>query len=820
MDPEESDVALPSVVQLPKIPSPPELPLRERLPVFVTHYERPSKLFLRCDLSGQRNECIEEDRDYHIEEDRRHLYEVAIGMHCMVLPERSSRRALRALVTDVRRDANGFQLGADVMYVDEGRTDVVGIENVFPINNFEARDPQRSVACCMRGIRPTWESSCYDLDHLHDDNVPCYYDAIFYGLSDGGIYEVDLFLNFPETPTEPQRYNVAELLVDNGCAELLDHFGGASPDGVETMSDASDHSQCKSEVSNEQSLSDTESIHSESTVTAERELCPDDEVCAEREVSAENGITNTTTEINHQVADRSPSTLSACSVDSLSDDALIPESLAPLLPKGTTINITVTFIVSPHHWYGLPASALEKLSEVSSIIESCEKVLCGKQQIRKGAYLLYRDLPLESGTRVCVEELLSAGLCRVFLLDYGSRKVVKLSCLFKLDRRLHAIAPLALRFELADIQPWTQWTETTTAQFEKLVRTDFSLTAVIVGTSSSGDVFDDTVYLASLLSETYGDVAAFMRLEGYARMPTVKFKRYTQNTNSAALEPFNPMQDDYNNPLNSYAVNTDDPGVAASNFSVRTERICKFFSSQGYCRQGECCVFKHIDAEANSAILHVTEPVTAYVELNPPQSGSLLLGQMSAYALPRHFYLIFCYGRKTISRLTVDDETTSTEETLQDLMDGMQVFYSRGRFLENRLFEKSVGEPVAARSSIDNVWYRAKVVSLGSGDQLKVFYVDFGFSEWLSLNDIRALDPRFTHLPIQSQLCTLVDSDLRGMRDETGWNEEMCRKFIQCVTGEILLVETVCFKEGLLHVKLFLYRGDRMCSVTDFINDL
>ncbi|KAH6920136.1 hypothetical protein HPB50_028875 [Hyalomma asiaticum] len=120
------------------------------------------------------------------------------------------------------------------------------------------------------------------------------------------IYEVDPFLNFPETPTEPQRQNVAELLVDNGYAEFLDHFTSASPDVVETMSDASDHSQPKIEVSIEQSLSDTESIHSESTVTAEREICPDNEACTELEVSAENGITNTTTEINHQIADRSP----------------------------------------------------------------------------------------------------------------------------------------------------------------------------------------------------------------------------------------------------------------------------------------------------------------------------------------------------------------------------------------------------------------------------------------------------------------------------------------------------------------------------------
>ncbi|KAL1427981.1 hypothetical protein MTO96_000321 [Rhipicephalus appendiculatus] len=800
MDPEERVASVPSV-KFPKVPSPPDLPFLERIPVYVAHYERPSKLFLRYNLTDHENECID-NTDYYIEKERQHVYEASIGMYCMVaLPEDSSRQALRALVTDVRRNVAGIQVLADVLYVDEGRTDVVALDCVYPMSDYEAHDPCRSVACCMRRIRPTLESSCYDLQRLVDSSVPYYYDAIFYGLSDGGIYEVDLFINY---------------------APLED---------VEPTFDASDHSQPESEVVIEQTLAESGSTNTEngaiaaSEIFVEGNICAEGEVCTSNEVCADYGISHTRTTINGLVLDRSPSTLSAingevsgkspstlstingevlnkspstlstingetlnkspstlsaCSVDSLSDSSLCSE-LAPFVPEKSTIDIKVTFILTPDHWYGLRTSAVKDLSEVNSIIESCKEVSCVKQQIKKGSYLMYRDLPHETGARVRVEELLSAGKCRVLLVDHGSRKVVKSSCLFKLDSRLRSIAPLALRFKLVDIQPWTQWTEAAVLRFEKLAYSGCSLTAVIVGTSSTGDEFNDTVYLTKLLSKTYGDVAECMGREGYARMPSVKRKKdaVAQNTNLPALAPFNPMQDDYNSPLNSYNVNTDDPGVAAANFSAKTDRIC-----------------------------------------NHPEPGSWLLGQMSAYASPNHFYLIFCYGRKTVDRHIMEDGAFSMGETLQSLMDDIQVFCSRGHFLENRLFAKSVGEFVAARSSRDNLWYRAQVVSIGDGDQLKVMFVDFGFSEWLSLNDVRTLDPRFTHLPIQSQLSTLVDAESCCLSDGTGWDKEMCKRFLECITGETLLIETVCSKEGLLHVKLFFYRDDVIYSVTDFVRNM
>ncbi|KAL3180530.1 hypothetical protein MRX96_009077 [Rhipicephalus microplus] len=100
----------------------------------------------------------------------------------VALPQYSDRQALRARVTDIRRDVTGTQVLADVLYVDEGRADVVPLHCVYPMSDSEVRDPCRSVACCMRRIRPSLESSCYDMQWLVDRSKPYYFDAVFHGL--------------------------------------------------------------------------------------------------------------------------------------------------------------------------------------------------------------------------------------------------------------------------------------------------------------------------------------------------------------------------------------------------------------------------------------------------------------------------------------------------------------------------------------------------------------------------------------------------------------------------------------------------------------
>ncbi|KAL3221858.1 hypothetical protein MRX96_029170 [Rhipicephalus microplus] len=492
-----------------------EARLARSLSVYVTLYERPNRLFLRL---------TDNDAIYFIEEERQHVSETSIGTYCMVaLPQYSDRQALRARVTDIRRDATGTQVLADVLYVDEGRADVVPLHRVYPMSDSEARDPCRSVACCMRRIRPTLRSSCYDMQWLVDRSEPHYFDAVFHGLSDGGVYQVDLFINIPDAPPVMRRRSVARLLVDNGFAEFLDYPGDAPRVVVEPTADADDHSQRDSEGVVGQMLAERGSTETENGAIGANEIyiqgdiCPESKACTGNEICADYGIGRARTTINAVVLDRSPSTLSAingevspsssthstisgevldkspstfsaCSVNSLSRSSLCFE-LTPFVPQGNIIDINVTFILSPDHWYGQPTSAVKDLSEMSGIIESCKQVACVKQEIKKGSYLIYRDLPHEPGTRVRVEELLSAGKCQVLLVDYGNKKAVDSSCLFKFDSRLQSIPSLAIRFKLVGIQPWTQWTEAVVSRFQGLVHSSCSLQAVIEGTSSTCDEF-------------------------------------------------------------------------------------------------------------------------------------------------------------------------------------------------------------------------------------------------------------------------------------------------------------------------------------------
>ncbi|KAH8034454.1 hypothetical protein HPB51_024394 [Rhipicephalus microplus] len=266
----------------------------------------------------------------------------------VALPQYSDRQALRARVTDIRRDVTGTQVLADVLYVDEGRADVVPLHCVYPMSDSEARDPCRSVACCMRRIRPTLESSCYDMQWLVDRSKPYYFDAVFHGLSDGGVYQVDFFINIPDAPPVMRRRSVARLLVDNGFAEFLDYLVDAPRVVVEPTADANDHSQRECEGVVEQMLAERGSTKTENGAIGANEIyiqgdiCPESKACTGNEICADYGIGRARTAINAVVLDRSPSTLSAINVKvlgkSLSTRSAINGEVSPSSSTHSTIS--------------------------------------------------------------------------------------------------------------------------------------------------------------------------------------------------------------------------------------------------------------------------------------------------------------------------------------------------------------------------------------------------------------------------------------------------------------------------------------------------
>ena len=112
---------------------------------------------------------------------------------------------------------------------------------------------------------------------------------------------------------------------------------------------------------------------------------------------------------------------------------------------------------------------------------------------------------------------------------------------------------------------------------------------------------------------------------------------------------------------------------------------------------------------------------------------------------------------------------------------------------EGCLVSPSVGQPCIAL--YDEMWYRAKVVSLSVND-LTAHYVDYGNDETLKPSAVKQMTQRFLKLPQVAIECSI---DLN--RDE--WSEEATALFEE-LTGENQLIIKVLSQQGdRYQVKLF-----------------
>ncbi|KAH9372701.1 hypothetical protein HPB48_004225 [Haemaphysalis longicornis] len=615
---------------------------------------------------------------------------------------------------------------------------------VYTIDAAAAAEPKKAIPCCIRNVKPTPESSRHDLKRLCKRGA--LFEAVFYAASDAGVYEVDLYAKCQQK-SRLRTYDVGKYLVKNGFAQLMDPIAdtsdavGSSAQGVVSASDNSD----------EGTDSDT--------------------------------------------PERPSSVLSACS-EPTGDFQFTKEN---------SLQILVTFISSLDHFYGQNVDRVAEWFLVQNLILQSTKQLILNTQVKTGASYIHRELPEQPGARVQVEEVQEPEACRVFLLDYGNRKTVHFSSLFMAHPRLACIAPLAMRLELSDIQPQRAWTQAAIDRFFELAHTGTPLTAVLVGTKTSDDEFEQEVYAVQLFSPVHGDVAKCLIREGHS----------TASTGGSALEPVpyparprEALGEDNNDSLYS---NTGDTGVAASNVVVRTGRgISRSHVSPGYCRQDRRAYSNGLRGPSR-----LLEPVMDPVKpLRPPEVGSYVLGQVSAVVSPTCFYLVFPYGRRSIQRLSMDGVGKNARKMSETLTRGLQAACDRGRFHENRRVAKAAGELVAAKSSNDGRWYRALVVSLEERGMLRVFYVDFGFCESLPVNQVKTLEARFACFPQQAlQACLVTDKGNNRLGDKPTWDDHSCEAFANCVSGRDLVVKIVCVTQGLLHVRLFFTKGDQLCSV-------
>ena len=93
-------------------------------------------------------------------------------------------------------------------------------------------------------------------------------------------------------------------------------------------------------------------------------------------------------------------------------------------------------------------------------------------------------------------------------------------------------------------------------------------------------------------------------------------------------------------------------------------------------------------------------------------------------------------------------------DSLDELMNEMFEYYEQLSVQQDQLSKPAVGEFCAAKFTLDDGWYRAKVVGV-EGNNVSVLYIDYGNSETLALSRLKALNSKFHSLPCQAIDCSL-----------------------------------------------------------------
>ena len=155
----------------------------------------------------------------------------------------------------------------------------------------------------------------------------------------------------------------------------------------------------------------------------------------------------------------------------------------------------------------------------------------------------------------------------------------------------------------------------------------------------------------------------------------------------------------------------------------------------------------------------------------------------------------------TTERVFVSSATTpakffcqllKTSASLDELMNGMFEYYESLSPQQEQLSEPSVGEFCASKFSLDDGWYRAKVLDV-KDNSVSVFYIDYGNSETLPLSRLRVLNSKFQNLPSQAIECSL-SGNFKGSSDdkfvELVLEKEFSAKVLN-INGGVALVDLV-----------------------------
>ncbi|XP_065175316.1 tudor and KH domain-containing protein-like [Sycon ciliatum] len=124
-----------------------------------------------------------------------------------------------------------------------------------------------------------------------------------------------------------------------------------------------------------------------------------------------------------------------------------------------------------------------------------------------------------------------------------------------------------------------------------------------------------------------------------------------------------------------------------------------------------------------------------------------------------------CFWAQVISEAAKD---------LERLTEEMTAFYSGLRDNQFLLNKVRVGDVCASTYANDGTWYRGRIMDI-SGDQLDIFFLDYGDSQYTTHAKLKALKPEFLTVPFQAVVCCL--EDVAPLDGSSEWPGAACDDF-------------------------------------------
>ena len=259
------------------------------------------------------------------------------------------------------------------------------------------------------------------------------------------------------------------------------------------------------------------------------------------------------------------------------------------------------------------------------------------------------------------------------------------------------------------------------------------------------------------------------------------------------------MACDFESHRNAYNVEPDNVDVAITGYVEDRNKICRFYRTKYGCYRGSRCPDQHIEQDTSDTVLM---DVSCDIKKKLPAIGSWILVKITTIYHPTRFWVHLPAGFENLTSQLIQSRSgkeTSGEENLKEfnnMMNEMSKFYSKMFRRERSLIPPTEGELVVVKSQVDNRWYRGKVCEEKSN---KVFFVDYGITEWTDRSNICPIIPQFLHLPSQCFECGMFNIAPKTQH----WTDDSRQHFKSLIEGKILVCQIVSTGLDKMFVNLF-----------------